>query len=317
MSVFALPDYTISKNVIASTDDVTLELIACVPLKERSLIVLLLARSFLDMLRSLNLGMQQAQIISWIDKSCDAHSEMSGVKTLFLNSCKTILSSSFIFDNLGLDVALILALEPKIEHVANKKRDYILNETTKIDHIDAAINAMIVKLEKSDPLTAEHSRAVSAWCSRIARRMTLSEEDVLFVARCGLVHDVGKVTTPVEILHAPRKLTDDEWLVMRDHSSAGYLLVTANPNLSNFAHPVRAHHERLDGKGYPDKLGPESISLFTRIVTVADCFNAMIGRRPYRLPMTPAAALSQLETHKGLQFDADIVAVMHEVVLAR
>jgi putative nucleotidyltransferase with HDIG domain len=173
---------------------------------------------------------------------------------------------------------------------------------------------MLVRLDAADPLTAEHSRAVAVWCSRIARRLTLSAEDVTFASRCGMIHDVGKVTTPKEILHAPRKLTDDEWVFMRSHTTAGEKIVLEDKTLAAFAPVVRSHHERLDGKGYPDGLVADQLSLHTRIVTVADCFNAMIGRRPYRPPMPPARALEQLDANVGTQFDADIVAVFHEIV---
>jgi HD-GYP domain-containing protein (c-di-GMP phosphodiesterase class II) len=115
-------------------------------------------------------------------------------------------------------------------------------------------------------------------------------------------------------LHAPRKLTDEEWVLMRSHTTAGEKIVLEASSLAQFAPIVRSHHERLDGKGYPDGLGAEQIPLHTRIVTVADCFNAMIGRRPYRAPMAPASALEQLDANVGKQFDADIVAAFHEVV---
>jgi putative two-component system response regulator len=129
-----------------------------------------------------------------------------------------------------------------------------------------------------------------------------------------MIHDIGKVTTPVEILHAPRKLTDEEWVVMRSHTTAGERIVMEDSGLAQFAPIVRSHHERLDGKGYPDKLRAEDLDLHTRIVTVADCFNAMIGRRPYRPPMSPTRALEQLDANIGTQFDKDVVAAMHEVV---
>ncbi len=148
----------------------------------------------------------------------------------------------------------------------------------------------------------------------MARRLTLSDEEITFVSRCGMIHDIGKVTTPKEILHAPRKLTDDEWVFMRSHTTAGEKIVLQDPNLSSFAPVVRWHHERLDGKGYPDGLSAADLSLYTRIVTVADCFNAMIGRRPYRPPMAPVKALEQLDANIGTQFDGEIVAAMHDVV---
>ncbi len=101
---------------------------------------------------------------------------------------------------------------------------------------------------------------------------------------------------------------------MRDHASAGAAMVREVERLWPFIPMVRSHHERLDGKGYPDRLSAEDISLDVRIVTVADCFNAMIGRRLYRAPLSPAVALDQLMKHRGTQFDPLVVDAMIDVV---
>jgi HD-GYP domain-containing protein (c-di-GMP phosphodiesterase class II) len=137
------------------------------------------------------------------------------------------------------------------------------------------------------------------------------------VTRCGLIHDVGKTRTPTEILQAPRRLNSDEWAIMRDHAAEGARMIARQPLLSRFGPIVRGHHERLDGQGYPDGLRLGAIPMAARIVSVADCFNAMIGRRPYRLPMAPTEALNELECHRGTQFDPDVVEAMVRIVLGR
>jgi putative nucleotidyltransferase with HDIG domain len=183
-----------------------------------------------------------------------------------------------------------------------------------LDEVDARIDALIVKLEARDPLTSEHSRAVAAWCSRLGRRLGLDSAEVTFAARCGLLHDVGKVATPLEILNAPRALDDREWRLIRAHAAAGEAIVRAVPELRPFAPAVRSHHERLDGHGYPDRLPASAIPLMARIVAVADSFNAMIGRRPYRLPMPPIRALEELVRGRETQFDPEVVEAMVDLV---
>ncbi len=151
-----------------------------------------------------------------------------------------------------------------------------------IDEIDVVLDGLLVKLDQADVLTAEHSRAVASWCGRLAKQLGGSKSDVLHLTRAGLIHDIGKVTTPAAILTAPRSLTEDEFAVMKQHSAEGEKIVLGVPLIANLAPAVRSHHERFDGAGYPDGLRGEQIPDVARIVAVADCFNAMIGRRPYR-----------------------------------
>jgi putative nucleotidyltransferase with HDIG domain len=186
-----------------------------------------------------------------------------------------------------------------------------------VDDIDASIASLFVHLDLAAPLMAEHSRAVSAWCSRIARVLGLPESQITFLSRCGLIHDIGKVRTPSEILAAPRALSSDEWTIMKEHAAEGGRIIAAMPQLRELVPIVRGHHERLDGKGYPDGLRSADIPLAARIVSVADSFNAMIGRRPYRLPLAPTDALEELQRNCGTQFDPEVVEALTRIVLGR
>ena len=211
--------------------------------------------------------------------------------------------------------AALVSLEQSIGGIAFKsRRRQPKTDFAHVDDVGRLIHDILLKLEATDPLTYEHSHSVSLWCSRIARRLSLSESEVTHAARCGLVHDFGKMKIPAEILHAPRKLSDEEWVIIRAHPAMGEEIVSGAKPLRQFASTIRSHHERLDGKGYPDGLVSSQISLTTRIVTVADAFNAMIGRRPYRLPMSPGNALDQLHKHRGTQFDPIVVEAMCDVV---
>jgi HD-GYP domain-containing protein (c-di-GMP phosphodiesterase class II) len=183
-----------------------------------------------------------------------------------------------------------------------------------LDEIDAKLTALIGELDVSNPLTAEHSRAVSSWCARLARKMGLNAEEIVAASRSGLIHDIGKLRTPADILNAARSLTAAEWEIMRAHALCGHEIVKEHPALHHLGPAVRSHHERIDGKGYPDGLARGSIPFIARLVAVADSFNAMIGRRPYRKPMPPSVAIMELERHRGTQFDPEIVDAMIAVV---
>jgi HD-GYP domain-containing protein (c-di-GMP phosphodiesterase class II) len=295
-------------------DEIALALLEGIPAAERTLLLELLARSFVDAYAAAERSGSVLQLIDWADRMCDAHADAPAVRDFFATAVPAMASYMRRCGAGSEERGTLAALERSLRAVAAKPRRELTCAGQHLDEIDAALNVLIVRLERSDPLTAEHSRAVSAWCARLARRLSLSEAETTFAARCGMVHDVGKVTTPAEILSAPRKLTEREWNVMRSHTTVGERMVLDDPRLAIFAPAVRSHHERLDGNGYPDRLSAAGIDLATRIVTVADSFNAMIGRRPYRLPMSPAAALEQLATHAGTQFDPTVVAAMRDIV---
>jgi len=179
--------------------------------------------------------------------------------------------------------------------------------------VDAAVDEITNAINNKDYATGEHSRVVSSWCHRLGVKLGLSQEEVERVTRGGLIHDLGKTTTPIEILAAPRRLTDEEWKIMANHVVAGHDMLLQMPILHDFQSIVRHHHERLDGKGYPDQLSGDEIPFLTRIVTVADCYNAMVGRRSYRRAMSPEVALEELRRHKGSQFDPDVADAMIEL----
>lgn len=208
------------------------------------------------------------------------------------------------FESLRRDVERLTAL-PRLVHAVHHEA---------IDEVDVALDDLITRLDQSDELTAEHSRAVAAWCARLAERMSLSKQDTIEIGRSGLIHDIGKIWTPLEILNAPRRLSADEFVVMQRHAADGGDAVAAIPLVAHLLPAVRNHHERIDGSGYPDGLAGTRIPASARIVCVADAFNAMIGRRPYRPPLGPAVALERLVAGRGTQFDPIVVDAMVDVV---
>ena len=129
-----------------------------------------------------------------------------------------------------------------------------------------------------------------------------------------LLHDVGKLAIPNEILHKPGPLTDAEWLVMAEHPVIGERILRRTPQLGHLAPIVRHEHERWDGGGYPDGLADMSIPIGSRIILACDAYNAMITTRPYRDAMSDAVALEELRDKAGTQFDPQVVEALLETL---
>jgi len=172
---------------------------------------------------------------------------------------------------------------------------------------DDVVAALLATLEARDPGTAEHARAVGEWCRRIARAMELSGDQQDFAALCGTLHDVGKIKTSNEIIMKAGPLSDDQWTEMHAHARIGAELLEQVPSLCEVAPVVRAHHERVDGRGYPDRLCADAIPLAARIVAVADAFHAMSAPHNYREAFSPRQAVEALVEERGAQFDAAVV----------
>lgn len=256
-------------------------------------------------------------LLRWVDGACRRYAGVLPVAPILLATADAV-RTSLAAGGASLDAREIDAVITEVERltaIPRLVREPALHEA--IDEIDVALDDLVARLDDSDPLTAEHSRAVSAWCARLGRRLALAKHDIVHVSRCGLVHDIGKVTTPSEILNAPRRLSDDEMEIMKRHAEDGAKMIADMPLVNHMVPAVRNHHERFDGRGYPDGLAGGSIPSFARIVAVADAFNAMIGRRPYRPPFSPSIALERLVENRGTQFDPIVVDAMVDVVTNR
>lgn len=175
--------------------------------------------------------------------------------------------------------------------------------------------SMIKILEIYDPYTKGHSENVAFLSALIAENLHLPAEAVQRVYWSGLVHDVGKILVPMEILGKPEKLTDLEFLTIRKHPVWGAEVLRTSDELEDIVRNVRHHHERWDGKGYPDQLKGENIPLVSRIITVSDSFDAMTSDRPYRKRKTTRDALLEITENSGKQFDPQIAEVFEKIVL--
>jgi putative nucleotidyltransferase with HDIG domain len=190
-----------------------------------------------------------------------------------------------------------LAAEPSVEEAGKApQRD--------------AIEALAVALLERDRYTGEHSEAVIEMSGSVARNLGLNMPEVERVKSAALLHDIGKVAIPDEILHKPGPLTDDEWKLMKEHPVIGERILRVLPGLGNVARIVRHEHERWDGGGYPDGLAGTEIPLGSRIIIAADTYHAITSDRPYRAARSHSEAVEELTRCAGTQFDPTVTAAL-------
>ena len=145
--------------------------------------------------------------------------------------------------------------------------------------------------------------------------MGFAEDEVERVKTAAILHDIGKIMVPPEILNKPGRLTEDEFEIIRKHPETGYQILKSVDEYSSFATDVLHHHERMDGKGYPEGLTGNDIPLVARIISVADAYEAMTASRPYQTPRSKDSAVEELLRCSGSQFDPEIVDLFVKRVL--
>lgn len=187
------------------------------------------------------------------------------------------------------------------------------------EHLEAAnlsfATALVATLDARDRYTAGHSAAVAFYARDIAAQLELDERTQHMAHVCGLVHDIGKIGLPLGVLDKRGELTPRERRQMERHCEIGERILRKITDYEEIASIVRHHHERVDGQGYPDGLDQDQIPLISRIISVADAYNAMTSDRPYREAMPSSAAMLRLAQGAGSQFDETVV-VAFEAILA-
>lgn len=179
-----------------------------------------------------------------------------------------------------------------------------------------AAHRLLGDLRNHDRSTYAHSLAVGRYAARLCAALDAPEAFVAHAQAVGTMHDVGKLAIPLNILNAPRALTDDEARVMREHADLGSKLLEVDTSLDHLVLGVRYHHERLDGFGYPHALRAEEIPLEARIVAVADTFDALTRGRPYRPPIAVSQALCFLSAAAGRQLETHFVTAFIHLIEA-
>ena len=215
------------------------------------------------------------------------------------------LNSSFTVDDMELLTTIASESAVAIENFnlySDLKKSYF-------DTIRALVNA----IEAKDPYTYGHSERVTELSLLIAHELGLSEKSLEIIRHASILHDVGKIGVSQNILHKDMTLSADEVAIVREHSRIGSKIIDHIGFLKDVREGIEHHHERYDGRGYPDGLGPAQVSLETRILAVADAFDAMTSDRPYRQAQSTESALQELRKCAGTQFDPAIVNIFIRV----
>jgi len=238
---------------------------------------------------------------------------------------------AILYEEVGIAAVLVLCLPIllsgySMEQFVNRTRDNVVRleeSNTQLQHAvvevhdmseqlreayTGTLESLVTALDVRDQETRGHSVRVATHSLDIARMLGIRDEEELgFVYRGALMHDVGKIGVPDAILLKPAKLTDEEWEFMRRHSAMGYRILAQVPYLRPAAKIVLAHHERWDGDGYPRRLKGPEIPLGARIFALADTYDAIISDRPYRMGQTPDAAFAEILRCAGTQFDPLVI----------
>jgi HD-GYP domain-containing protein (c-di-GMP phosphodiesterase class II) len=193
-------------------------------------------------------------------------------------------------------------------------KNYREKQKTDVKIILQSMNTFINFIDAKDPYTRGHSRRVAMYAAEIAKRMHLSEDEVQNVYYAGLLHDAGKISVPDAVLNKPGKLTDDERRQIQEHTIAGGDMLKQLSSLRGIRETALYHHERYDGKGYPEGLKGEAIPLYARIVGVADSYDAMFSNRVYRRHLNKDEIIEEIQQGAATQFDPNIVVYMIDMI---
>ncbi len=219
------------------------------------------------------------------------------------------LFSTFVIDVLytrrnELNSALVQAEKAKFVdelNIKNCELEKLSNET---------FQAIAKAIDANDPYTAGHSRRVANYSQMLASRLGFSTQEVDEIYYAGLIHDVGKLGIDNRIINKKGRLTDEEYAEIKRHPNVGYEILKEISIKGKFAEGAKFHHERIDGKGYPDGLKGEQIPLLARIIAVADAYDAMTSKRSYRDILPQNVVREQIEQGIGTQFDPEIAKIM-------
>lgn len=182
------------------------------------------------------------------------------------------------------------------------------------EQIAPTIYALTAAINAKDNYTFQHSQKVSEYAAIMGEALGLPPEEVDTLKQAGMLHDIGKIGVPEAILKKKGRLTDEEYEIMKGHVKNSIKMIYYLPDMNYVIPAVVAHHERYDGKGYPEGLKGDDIPYLGRILTLADCFDAMTAIRPYKPALSSAYAISEIEKNKGTQFDPELADVFIRLV---
>lgn len=209
--------------------------------------------------------------------------------------------------------------EEKIEDILKKADDNMyekkLLESQSMRH--RTIGAIVTTLNEKYKMERQNSRNISNLCNELGRALALSRNEIEELKTISLLRDIGKISIDEKIFSKPGELTEEEWEEVRRHPEIGYRILSTVTSMAQIGEYVLAHHERWDGTGYPKGLRGEEIPIQSRILAIADSYNAMITEKSYRKPLTEEAAIEELKLNSGTQFDPKLVKLFIEKVLKK
>lgn len=179
---------------------------------------------------------------------------------------------------------------------------------------NSAISFLSTVLQLKSCETSNHSQRLCQLSFLIGEQLELEELELKQLRLLCLLHDIGKITVPKHILEKPDKLTSEEWLIMQNHVQYGYQICRFNPELTSVAELILCHHERYDGQGYPRNLKGEAIPLLSRILSLADAYDAMTNDRSYKKALSNEEAKKEIIHRKGTQFDPELADIFIRVL---
>lgn len=191
----------------------------------------------------------------------------------------------------------------------------IINMTKRIDELktekqkicEMAARTILKALDAKDKYTYGHSMRVTYFSMVLGKELGMSDKEMYDLQLSALFHDIGKIGTPDAVLNKPTRLTDEEFKIMKQHPTESYEILKGFSVFEKVARFAKHHHERYDGRGYPDGLKGEQIPVYSRIILIADTFDAMTSTRVYRKGLSYDTAFAELEEFSGSQFDPELV----------
>jgi putative nucleotidyltransferase with HDIG domain len=218
---------------------------------------------------------------------------------------------------LGLLVGVVVLYQYLLRELllSRERAEQLGKRTTQLASLQVGVlTAMLQTLSLRDKMTARHCAAVARYVREIAHEAGCDEETQDLAHTAGLLHDIGKFIFPDRILIANSKLDDGDWEIVKKHPAQGAKVVRQVEGYGPVADIILAHHERIDGRGYPRGLTGEDIPLLSRMISVADTYDVMTARDSYREPVTPAEAVAELRRVSGTQLDGELVELFVKVL---
>ena len=225
-----------------------------------------------------------------------------------------VVSISGVFIGSGMIILLILCLIRTIRNIwkmeSNKQKKEMDKHREQLEEISLQLmQTLSTTIEAKDEYTRGHSYRVAEYSALIARELNWDEDEIRNLKNAAYLHDIGKIGIPDNILNKPVKLTDEELGVIKEHTVIGAEILKNITLIDHVKEAARSHHERYDGRGYPDGLKGEEIPLYARIIAVADSFDAMKSRRIYRSPLDDQVVYNEIFQNRGTQFDPELADI--------